>query len=190
MEKIKTWSKLRHNNILRFYSSWFESDENEENEESENNYQINRKTLVFIQTDLWQVSLSDSISKINIELDQGFDKPLDPMGCFIASHLLYQILLGIEYLNEHHVIHCGLSSENIFIKYSVNSVLIKISDYGVTKTNQSKSDKICLDSNNNKMDSIECDTIENKVVGENCVLYRIGLLMAQLFCVDVKHLYK
>jgi serine/threonine protein kinase len=58
---------------------------------------------------------------------------LTPLGYYITSELLVEILEGVDYLHKQNIIHRDLKPDNILITNGINGRFVKIADFGYAK---------------------------------------------------------
>jgi serine/threonine protein kinase len=130
LREVKIWSKLSHKNIVDFQTAWFEYHENE--------FGFGLLTL-YIQMELCDYSLKYAMMKLDEELNV-HTQFLTPIGVFIRSQSIFQILQGINYLHSHDIpiIHRDLKLSNIVIKILPETFNVKICDFGLSTSHERK----------------------------------------------------
>ena len=117
-------SRLNHNNIIRYYSSWIDYDnanefDDEFDDESTSEIVNNCQTLkLFIQMEMCDISLKEFM-KTNNNIN-------------LRKTIFRQVLEGVKYLHQNNIIHRDLKPDNILIKLNDNTV--KIADFGLART--------------------------------------------------------
>jgi serine/threonine protein kinase len=136
--------------------------------------------FLYIQMELCQMTLRDTIDKINNELDQKIGEPITPIGAFIASQLLHEIMNGIKYLHtlKTPIIHYDLKPENIFLTDGRGGNFIKIGDFGLCVRDVYSNDNI----NNQKRGT--AGYMESGKSDGRCDIYSLGCIAMDLFCID------
>jgi serine/threonine protein kinase len=147
---------------------------------------------LYIQMELCPMTLETAMGKINTELDKGIGKRITMVGAYIASQFLDEILNGIRYLHSltPPIIHCDLTTRNIFITDGRGGNYIKIGDFGLGIQYMDKAD----DSKGNAvanaqglgtrgyMKSREAMKLEKS--DERRDYYSIGCIAMDFFCID------
>jgi hypothetical protein len=121
-------SELNSDLIVRYHEVWYENDlviENGFRKYTEN-------STLYIQMDLCDKTLKNICEEIANDYILKRNKLLSPLGYYITSELLVEILEGVDYLHKHNIIHRDLKPENILTANGINR-FIKIADFGYAK---------------------------------------------------------
>ena len=112
LREVRILSKLKHPNIVGYYSSWMGVDDLDIEE--------NGSFLkLYIQMELCDKNLNDYINeRSNIEESKNLT-------------FVKQISNGLKYIHQNNIIHRDIKPKNIFIK---NDFQIKIGDFGLSRT--------------------------------------------------------
>jgi len=113
--EVRSMAKLNHTNIVRYHTSWIESDIINNNMITYNGFS---NKYIFIQMELCKCNLYEYL--LNNDLSYN-DKII----------IIKQILNGLKYIHENEILHRDLKLENIFVALD-NS--IKIGDFGLATT--------------------------------------------------------
>jgi hypothetical protein len=103
--EIQLFSKLNHKNIVRYYSSWLDDSNS------------NKPTL-YIQMELCESTFRDYLN--NLREDESIEKRI---------FYFNQIIEGIKYLHDNHIIHRDIKPSNILFIDDI----IKICDFGLAR---------------------------------------------------------
>jgi serine/threonine protein kinase len=63
---------------------------------------------------------------------------LTPLGYYITSELLIEILEEVDYLHKNNIIHRDLKPDNILLKDGINGKFVKIANLGLAKAHEMK----------------------------------------------------
>jgi hypothetical protein len=122
-------SELNSDLIVRYHDVWYENDlviEKGFRKYTEN-------STLYIQMDLCEKTLGeirDDISNDSFLKENSF---LTPLGYYLTSELLIEILKGVRYLHENKIIHRDLKPDNILITNGINGRFVRIADFGYAK---------------------------------------------------------
>jgi serine/threonine protein kinase len=162
-------SKLEHKNIIRYYSSWLDFEDNE--------------PILYIQMEFCDISLRDWLNN-NKHVDDS-----------IKKKLFIDIIEGICYIHSKGLIHRDIKPENILIKYEDNNLTAKICDFGLSKWIHNLENKSHFDTKKLTQETI--DNILTKHIGTELYsspeqlqgskytyktdIYSIGILIIDMF---------
>ena len=167
LREVRILSKLKHNNIIGYYSSWIGVDEID-------NYQENNSFLkLYIQMELCDSNLSqyiDDRTEINKE------------GNYI---FINQICDGLEYIHNKNIIHRDIKPKNIFIK---NNQELKIGDFGLSRKKIEGTMQTLISSKDLKYTSdigsllySAPELLDSNNYDETVDIYSFGILIYELF---------
>jgi alpha-tubulin suppressor-like RCC1 family protein len=136
--ELKIMQKLRSDLVVQYTQHWIEENytrndknyfkrhQNTETLSSEHKvFDKSKEFLLHIQMELCCKTLRDIIKQLNIELNQKQSEVLTPIGYYIASELLVEILESVDYLHSQKppIIHRDLKPTNILITQGLNDSL-------------------------------------------------------------------
>lgn len=184
--EIQLFSKLYHDNIIRFYSSWIDIDinsiieYNKEIDDDEDDEIITKICpILFIQMELCDITLKEYMSSIMLTDN-----------IYVRINYLKQILFGVEYLHKNNIIHRDLKPDNIFIKNKI----IKIGDFGLSK--KLKNNNTTIQLYNFNLDSYEFNNSIYRApellegnYNNTSDIYSIGIIFLELL-IDCKTFFE
>lgn len=136
INEVRILARLNHTNIVRYFNAWIEetssfvddikSLQDEEDESTEPpRPSFNSPLKCHIQLELCDLNLRTYLTnRLGVNVQQ-------------SSDIFHQILEGVSYLHRHNIIHADLKPENVLMKITDNTILVKISDFGLSKHNDS-----------------------------------------------------
>jgi serine/threonine protein kinase len=147
--------------------------------------------ILYIQMELCRMTLRDAITKINDELNQSIGKPITPIGAYIASLFIEEIINGIHYLHSQSppIIHRDLKPENIFITDGRGGNFIKIGDFGIATSHENVNDSN-LGSNTGHTAGkgtygyMAPEILKSESYDFKCDIYSLGCIVMDLLCLD------
>ena len=137
LREVRNLSKLSHPNVVKYYSTWIDFDNNKSNETN---------LCLYIQTELCDCTLKDILKNSLTKKEK--------------IKLFYEIVKGVEYVHSNNIIHRDIKPANILIKYDDNKPIPKIADFGLSTMSKSintyenilKSNDSLIEYNNNPID--------------------------------------
>jgi serine/threonine protein kinase len=208
LREVIIWAEvIQSPYFVQYKSSWTENNNNDgemmiedTGRTSDSESEINESPLsghiLYIQMELCRMTLRDAITKINDELNQCIAKPITPIGAFIASQFINEIVNGVNYLHSSSplIIHRDLKPENIFITDGRGGNFIKIGDFSIAAFHGNKSDSFIGSISQNidhtqKQGTYEYmapEVLKSCSYDEKCDIYSLGCIAMELLCLD-KH---
>jgi alpha-tubulin suppressor-like RCC1 family protein len=170
-------SELNSDLIVRYHDVWYENDL-----VIENGFQkFTENSTLYIQMDLCEKTLeqireeigNDSILKLKILLT--------PLGFYITTKILIEILEAVEYLHKLNIIHRDLKPENILFSNGFNNRFVKIADFGLAKVH----DKTKLNTENRgDVRYMAPEVVRSKTYDTKADIYSLGIIIQDLFEID------
>jgi len=205
LREVQIWAKVSESSyIVQYKSSWTEN-VNElrypfKGNESTQSNSVNDESpvsghILYIQMELYRMTLKDAIGQINNELNQKIGEPMTVIGAFIAMQLTNEIADGVNYLHSLRIMHRDLKPANIFVTDGRDGNFIKIGDFGSAKfyDENDKSDselnqKLIMTEHTlpgpGTYGYIAPEVRESTSYDEKCDAWSLGCIMMDLFCVD------
>ena len=106
LREVRNLSKLTHDNIVRYFSTWIDFDNDMQN------------LCLYIQMELCDTTLKDILKK-NLQKKE-------------KIKLFYGIICGMEYIHSNQIMHRDIKPSNILIKYINDKPIPKIGDFGLS----------------------------------------------------------
>lgn len=146
--EIDIHSKLNHPNIITFFD-YFEHD--------------NKLYLI-----MEHAECGDLFDLKNLSINKKFEES-------VVKTYMKQIVLGIKYLHEKHIIHRDLKLENILILDHINNK-IKITDFGyAVKAEHSRRTSLC-----GTLDYLSPEVVEGLPHHQSVDIWAIGILIYEM----------
>ncbi len=128
--------------------------------------------------DLCEKTLKEIREEIHNDFTLMFNNLLTPLGYYITSELLIEILEGVDYLHKLNIIHRNLKPDNILLTDGINGRFVKIADFGLAKVHEMKKlhtqDRGCTKyMAPDVRDGIEYDTKAD--------IYSLGIIIQEIF---------
>jgi translation initiation factor 2-alpha kinase 4 len=142
-------ANLSHNNIIRYYSTWIELDDNDDNDNDDNisyddSFTKSNNKLIKYNDDSFSWDKDDStalilhnpdtyISTIYIQMElckMTLKDYILKINEYETYNVIKDIINGINYIHSKNIIHCDLSLKNILVD---GNNTIKICDFGLAE---------------------------------------------------------
>jgi alpha-tubulin suppressor-like RCC1 family protein len=146
LKETEILPKLESEFIVRLESAWIEDNYirvddyksigNSSLKPSPEIFKAEKTLLLHIQMELCSKTLKDLINQLNNELNQKAFEVMTPLGYYIASELMIEILESVDYLHKQNLIHRDLKPTNILITDGMNGRFVKIADFGLAKIHE------------------------------------------------------
>ncbi len=122
------------------------------------------------------------------------NKTLTLSGYCIACHIFVEILKGVNYLHtsKPQILHMDLHSGNILLKRgNENRIKVKIADFGLVKVCElaQKSQTIPSKRGSNRSHYKSANELSNGCYTTKDDIYSLGLIMCELFSVDINRYF-
>jgi serine/threonine protein kinase len=121
--------ELNSDLIVRYHDVWYENDLVIES----GFRQYTENSTLYIQMDLCEKTLGEICDEISKDENLKQNSLLTPLGYYITSELLIEILKGVDYMHKNNIIHRDLKPDNILINNGINGRFVKIADFGYAK---------------------------------------------------------
>jgi hypothetical protein len=169
-------SELDSDLIVRYHDVWYENDL-----VIENGFQkYTENSTLYIQMDLCEKTLEQIREEIHNDLTLMFNSLLTPLGYYITSELLTEILKGVHYLHKNNIIHRDLKPDNILLNDGINS-FVKIADFGLAKVH----DKTKLNTKDRgDVRYMAPEVIRSQKYNLKADIYSLGIIIQDLFLID------
>lgn len=138
LNEVRYLSKFNHSNIIRYYASWIELENNElennricdDNSNQEEHRLINEEyfdesktpIMLYIQMELCQMTLETYINKRNYNNEE--------INFSFSISIFKSIVGAICEIHQNNIIHCDINPKNIFLDDKMN---VKVGDFGLSK---------------------------------------------------------
>jgi alpha-tubulin suppressor-like RCC1 family protein len=170
-------SELNSDLIVRYHDVWYENDlvlENGFRKYTEN-------STLYIQMDLCEKTLDEIRKEIHNDFTLMFNNLLTPLGYYITSELLIEILKGVDYLHKQNIIHRDLNPDNILLTDGINGRFVKIADFGLAKV-YDKTKLNTQDRGHSKYMAPE--VIHSQKYDTKADIFSLGIIVQQLFKIN------
>ena len=124
LREVRHLSKLSHENVVRYFSTWIDFD-NKKNmtnatnaTNATNTRDKNSNLQLYIQMELCDTTLKDILTTNLTKKEK--------------IKLFYEIIKGVEYIHSNNIIHRDIKPSNILIKYVNYKPVPKIADFGLS----------------------------------------------------------
>jgi serine/threonine protein kinase len=127
-------SELNSDLIVRYHDVWYENDlviESGFRKYTEN-------STLYIQMDLCEKTLKEIKEEVSDDFFLEINRLLTPLGYYLMSEILIEILKGVHYLHKKNIIHRDLKPDNILLTNGINNRFVKIADLGLAKVHDKK----------------------------------------------------
>jgi alpha-tubulin suppressor-like RCC1 family protein len=146
-------------------------------------FKPDKSLLLHIQMELCSKTLKDLINQLNNELNQKAFEVMTPLGYYIASELMIEILESVDYLHKQNVIHRDLKPSNILITDGMNGRFVKIADFGLATIHEFEGQSHTKYSGTPKYRAPEvCSRNKYDLKAD---IYSLGFVIQDLFNFDV-----
>jgi serine/threonine protein kinase len=198
IKEVKVWAKLNCDYFVQYRSSWVAQYDAHKSEQlvsfidKANKSQTDKSdptkgakfVVLHIQMDLCDFTLLEAMNKVNNELKTK-GQTLTPIGYYIASQLLIEILESIDYMHKQNppIIHRDLKPNNILITRGINNRFVKIGDFGLATAHESAEQ-----SHSQMIGTIKYmaqEVLISKKYDTKADIYSLGVITQEMFNIDV-----
>ena len=225
MREVTSISSLNHQNIVRYYGSWIEpfsnvhvvndnTSDHDNNDDNNNDNNNNNDELQLIlasdveattneiitywtqKTDYYSVLFLQTEYCGNYNLKQLIQSKDRMPEIDQIMDIFGQILLGISHIHSHQILHRDLKPENIFLIKNCNKLIVKIGDFGLSKSIKDNNDKATeekekkkeiLHLNGNDLTNnigtftyAAPEQLTNNIYGTSVDIYSMGIILFEL----------
>jgi alpha-tubulin suppressor-like RCC1 family protein len=198
MRELQIMSQLKSDFVVNLKSAWVEP-----NYLSEKGYDVNKhskvpekhpvfdknnKFLLHIQMELCGATLEEMISWMKNDLNDNQSEIISPLGYYVASESLVEILECVNYLHKHNppIIHRDIKPSNIMITNGKNGRFLRLADFGLATTHESKKQPHTEDIGTPKY--VAPEVISSKYYDTKADIYSLGFVVQDLFWLDFNRL--
>lgn len=157
LNEVRHLSRLSHNNIVRYYTTWIEFE----------SVKGKISPILYIQMELCTMSLEEYIMNRNYS-GEPVNKKLDKKIC-------KQLVKGLTYIHQQDIVHGDLNPKNVFLDDSFN---VKIGDFGLSKKCYQNT-TVNTNSYGNQL-YISPEQIEHHICSKKSDVYSLGLILLEM----------
>jgi alpha-tubulin suppressor-like RCC1 family protein len=170
-------SELNNDLIIRYHDVWYENDLVEE----KGFRKFTENSTLYIQMDLCEKTLEEIREEIANDSILKLKKLLTPLGFYITTKILIEILKAVEYFHKLNIIHRDLKPENILFSNGFNNRFVKIADFGLAKVH----DKSKLNTEDKgDVRYMAPEVAFSKKYDTKADIYSLGVITQELFHID------
>ena len=191
LSEILILSRLEHNNIVRYYTSWIEAYSSPQMTKDFPNREIlgdSCQELLpieyyrFREISTTPTSCSDkeSLPVIYLYLQMELCKPISLYQCMAKMDMceiirvIQELIQGVKYLHSKHIVHRDIKPKNILFSLETNT--IKLADFGLS----------CLENSSTRLSSSQGTYLYLDPYGKSnsktVDIYSLGVIITELFC--------
>jgi len=143
-----------------------------------------KHAILHIQMDLCSMTLREAMEKVNKELNIKPKELLNPIGYYIASELLIEILQSIQFLHKQNpaIIHRDLKPHKILVTNGANGRYIKIGDFGLATTHTADQSHTQLDGS---LKYMAPEVMNSRKYDTKADIYSLGVITQEMFNIDI-----
>jgi serine/threonine protein kinase len=143
-----------------------------------------KHAILHIQMDLCSMTLRDAMDKVHKELNVKPKELLNPIGCYIVSELVIEILQSIQFLHKQNpaIIHRDLKPHKILVTNGANGRYIKIGDFGLATTHTGEQSHTQLDSS---LKYMAPEILNSRKYDTKSDIYSLGVITQEMFNIDI-----
>jgi alpha-tubulin suppressor-like RCC1 family protein len=170
-------SELNSDLIVRYHDVWYENDlviENGFRKYTEN-------STLFIQMDLCEKTLKEMRKEVSDDFILEINKLLTPLGYYLMSEILIEILKGVHYLHKQNIIHRDLKPDNILLTNGVNNRFVKIADFGLAKVHDKKE---LNTRDRGDVRYMAPEVVFSQKYNTRADIYSLGIIIQKIFLID------
>jgi len=179
LNEVKILSELNHPNIVRYYTSWLDFEEDKKNK-IEHSDEMNALALsgsfieykiqptLYIQMELCSESLDKYIHHRNYHSDV----------IIIDNELIIfeQLIKAIKYVHKQNIIHGDISPNNVFLD---KNMMVKLGDFGLAKKSDILDNNIDFGSYGN-ITYMAKEQLESNICNKKSDIYAMGIIYIEL----------
>jgi alpha-tubulin suppressor-like RCC1 family protein len=147
-----------------------------------------RNVILYILMDLFEKTLDEILNEIrNLEL-KSENETYFPICYFVFCQIFIQVLEGVNYLHEQNppLIHRDLNPKNILLDKKLSGRFVKIADFNLSTLHEFAEQSHTKDVGAPKYTAPE--VIRSREYGIKADIYSLGVIMENLFDLDVNRL--